>query len=84
MMWRRHSLSCRRVRRLMHGFLDGEIPAEQAERVAAHLDECVACGIEAEVLRDVVRAIGRQRPDLDPAAIVRLQAHVDRVVGGMP
>lgn len=84
MKLRRRSLSCRRVRRLMHGFLDGEIPADQAERVAAHLDACVDCGIEAEVLRDVVSAIGRQRPDLDPAAIARLQAHLDQVVGDTP
>ena len=44
----------------------------QAERVAAHLESCSRCHVEAEVLSRVIEALQRLRPDLDLAAYTRL------------
>ena len=72
-------LSCRQVRRVLQSFLDGEISAERAELVAAHLEACRRCGGEADLLREVIAAIRTLRPDLDLAAWTRLVAAVDQV-----
>ena len=70
-------LDCWRVRRILQSFLDGEVAREEAERVAAHLQDCSRCDIEAEVLTHVIEAIQRLRPDLDVAVYTRLVAGVD-------
>lgn len=79
---RDEDLNCQQVARLMHGFLDGEIPAHEAEMVAAHLDKCERCGIEAATFRRVKSAIRALRPDLDADALSRLSTYVDEVASG--
>ena len=65
-------LGCRQVRRTLHSFLDGEVDPVQGELVAAHLESCPRCGVEAEVLTLVIDALRRLRPDIDLAAYTRL------------
>lgn len=70
-------LDCWQVRRTLQSFLDGEVTPEEAERVAAHLQDCSRCDVEAEVLTRVIEAVQRLRPDLDVAVYTRLVAAVD-------
>jgi anti-sigma factor RsiW len=70
-------LGCRQVRRTLQSFLDGEVEPRRAEMVAAHLESCSRCHVEAELLRRVIEAIQRLRPDLDLAAYTRLVAGVE-------
>lgn len=72
--------ACMRVRRALHAFLDGEAEPQRAEYVAAHLEQCSRCRIEADVVRQVIAAIRRQRPDLDAETHARLAAAIDRLV----
>lgn len=78
--------SCDQVARVLHAYLDGELGPQDAELVAEHLRHCDHCPVEAETVRRVVRAIRRQRPDLDLGAIERLERYVDTLadVGGDP
>lgn len=72
-------LSCRRVRRTLQAFLDGEVTPARAELVAAHLESCARCSVEAEILERVITALRRLRPDLDLAAFTRLLDAVDQI-----
>jgi anti-sigma factor (TIGR02949 family) len=72
-------LGCRQVRRTLQAFLDGEVPADRAEQVAAHLESCARCSVEAEILDRVIAALRRLRPDLDLVAYTRLLDAVDRI-----
>lgn len=65
-------LGCRQVRRTLQSFLDGEVEPHRAELVAAHLESCSRCHVEADMLANVIEAIRRLRPDLDLAAYTRL------------
>lgn len=47
--------------------------------VAAHLESCSRCHVEAELLSRVIEAIRRLRPDLDLAAYTRLVTAVEDV-----
>ncbi len=77
-------LDCLRVRRTLQSFLDGQVAPEEAERVAAHLQDCSRCDIEAEVLTRVIEAIQRLRPDLEVAVYDRLVATVDDLTEHRP
>lgn len=72
---------CHRVQRLMDAWLDGELPADQAHRVAAHLADCERCGVEAETLRLVKESLAKVAPHLrppqDPDALDRLRRFAD-------
>jgi anti-sigma factor RsiW len=70
-------LGCRQVRRTLQSFLDGEVEPRRAEMVAAHLESCSRCHVEAELLSRVIEAIQRLRPDIDLAAYTRLVASVE-------
>jgi anti-sigma factor (TIGR02949 family) len=70
-------LGCRQVRRTLQSFLDGEVEPRRAEMVAAHLERCSHCHVEADVLARVIELIRRVRPDLDLAAYTRLVAAVE-------
>lgn len=65
------------VRRTLQSFLDGEVEPHRAEAVAAHLESCSRCHVEADLFANVIAAIRRLRPDLDLAAYTRLVAAVE-------
>lgn len=64
--WRRRRLMCPEVRRTLQRYLDGEVDAEWASRVRAHLEVCRRCGLEAgtyQALMDNLEARGPEVPD---------------------
>jgi anti-sigma factor RsiW len=70
---------CHVVGAVLQAYLDGELGPEDAELVAEHLKHCERCEIEASTVEQVVDAIKRQRPDLDPAPIERLTGLVGQL-----
>lgn len=75
---------CVQVAEILQSFLDGELPAADAELVALHVEGCERCHLEFRVVREVLAVIRRQRPDLDPAPLARLRvfaAEVPATVG---
>lgn len=77
-------LGCRQVRRTLQAFLDGEVEPRRAELVAAHLESCARCQVEAEVFEQVIASIRRLRPDLDLAAYTRLVETCEQLSGRDP
>lgn len=82
--WLRARPDCRQVAAVMQSYLDGEIGPDQAELVAAHLEHCERCGIEAEVYRDVKASLEQLRPPVDDAALNRLRTFATGLAGRDP
>ncbi len=70
-------LSCREVGRLLQAFLDDQSDPVTARRVAAHLDDCRRCGLEATVYREMKRALRHQAPPVPEPALRRLRRFGD-------
>lgn len=73
---------CERSDETLNAFVDGELDAEDAERVRAHLDGCEACREKAEVLggvRDLAQATAPTQPSSD-----EWDAAWGRVKGALP
>ncbi len=70
-------LGCRQVRRILQSFLDGELGEHDVELVAAHLESCTRCRVEADMYGRVIDAVRELRPDLDLAGYTRLVASVE-------
>ena len=76
------SLSCAEVAALLHQFLDDESDEVTAGRVAAHLDDCARCGVEADVYRDIKAALARRRTPLPDVSVRRLRQFGERIAAG--
>lgn len=61
------------VARVLQYYLDGETDEVTARRVAAHLESCRRCGLNASVYREIRGALAR-RETPDPEALDRLRA----------
>jgi anti-sigma factor RsiW len=78
---RRTGLTCRQVGRLLQSHLDGELDDLRARRVAAHLDDCLRCGLEAEAYRALRSALRRRLP-VDPDQLARLREFAAHLAAG--
>lgn len=54
--WNHRSMDCKQVREQLGVYWDGELPAQEAARVEAHLAGCSSCRKELEFLRALGRA----------------------------
>lgn len=70
---------CHRVRQILQSYLDGELDDSDAAMVAAHLEHCDRCGIEADLYEQVKESLGRLRQPPDPATIERLRCFAAEV-----
>ena len=66
--------SCMEVIRKLDAYLDGQIHDElTARRIAAHLDICRRCGLEARTVSDLKASLRRLAPRVDPSTLDRLR-----------
>ncbi|MEQ8716087.1 MAG: zf-HC2 domain-containing protein [Acidimicrobiales bacterium] len=72
--WRRPDtpLSCREVGRALQAYLDGELD-DDSDLVAAHLEDCLRCGLEESVYTEIKASLARGPAETDPEAIARLR-----------
>lgn len=72
------SRECVRVGELLQSYLDGEVDDPTAQQIAAHLERCRGCGLEADTYRRLKAVLGTEgRPD--PGALDRLRAFADEL-----
>ncbi len=68
------AISCRQVGQDLQSFLDGESTEITAEALAAHLEACKDCGLEAEVYQKIKDALARRAPELADDSLARLHS----------
>jgi anti-sigma factor RsiW len=73
--------NCREVATYLHRYLDGEVDDRTRRRVAAHLEDCRRCGLEAETYRALKRALAR-RGALPDDAVARLHSFAEQLLAG--
>jgi anti-sigma factor RsiW len=66
--------SCMQVTRVLQSYLDGHTDEVTTRRVAAHLDACRRCGLEASTYREIKAALARHTTPPDEVALERLRA----------
>ena len=66
-------MNCLQVARRLQAVLDGETDEITASRVAAHVEDCRRCGLEATVYREIKNALARQETP-NETAMARLHA----------
>jgi anti-sigma factor RsiW len=78
----RGRLTCGETLDLLQFHLDGELGAEEARRVARHLDHCSPCERETELYARIKAAIALGAPAADPDVLQRLERFGRRVANG--
>jgi len=73
---------CRHVARLLQRYLDQEIDAGDAVRVARHLEVCRRCGLSSQAYQEIKAALGRRTLHVNPGALERLTEFSGRLAAG--
>ena len=64
-------MNCQEIRNRLDAYVDGELPAGEAEKVNRHLEACPACRHQAEVLRQIGSALDLLPPLTAPPRLYR-------------
>lgn len=75
-------LSCRQVAEVLQTYLDAELDEQTVRKVAAHLDDCRRCGLEAETYEALKVSLGRGRSGLTQEPVARLRAFGENLARG--
>ncbi|MEX2625902.1 MAG: zf-HC2 domain-containing protein [Ilumatobacteraceae bacterium] len=75
-------LDCHAVAEQLQEYLDGEIDADTADRIAEHLEVCRACGLEAETYERIKAALQARRSDVPADSVERLREFGERLARG--
>ncbi len=76
-------MSCAAVGRRLQQFLDGELDDARSAAIAAHLEDCARCGLEATVYEHIKASLAQQGADrLDDPTLQRLRHFADRLAQG--
>jgi anti-sigma factor (TIGR02949 family) len=73
------TMNCRDVALRLQTYLDGELDQVRMERIRAHLDACVACGLEADVFTSIKNDLAAQTIPADSEALSRLREFSTRI-----
>ncbi|MGB5757586.1 MAG: zf-HC2 domain-containing protein [Acidimicrobiales bacterium] len=65
--------TCREIMEVLQSYLDGEIDAETAKRVARHLEDCAACDRESQVYEAIKDTLAARRRPVDPEVLAALR-----------
>lgn len=72
-------VECLRTMHVLQRYLDGAVDDASAQRVAAHLEHCRRCGLEAEVYGEIKASLARGERPVDPDAVERLRRFGERL-----
>lgn len=75
-----HPVDCAAVAAVIQRYLDGELLGG-AEEVAAHLEACPDCEIEAATYQRLRAALARPADDIDPEVLERLRRFGTELAG---
>jgi anti-sigma factor RsiW len=78
----RKQLSCKQVGQVLQAYLDDELDEDAARKVAAHLEDCRRCGLEAETYEALKASLRRGPSGLADEPVARLREFGERLARG--
>jgi len=75
-------MDCHQVGELLQHYLDSELDADRASRIAAHLDDCRRCGLEAEAYEQIKSTLANRHPEVPAESVERLREFGRRLARG--
>lgn len=71
-------MKCKTIHKKLIFSLEGDLPAKEAEEMAAHLTQCDACAAFAEDMKKTLEVIQKERlPKVNPFFYTRLKARME-------
>ena len=80
-MRRRAGISCAHVQDLVQAYLDNELDEPDRARLAAHLELCRPCGVEAETYERIKKSLSAPAP---AETVERLECYAATLTGVGP
>lgn len=71
--------NCREVALRLQSYLDGELDDDRMKQIRAHLDECVACGLDEEVFTAIKADLNILAAPVESDALSRLREFSSRI-----
>lgn len=78
----RNQMSCHQVGKVLQSYLDQELDDDAARKVAAHLEDCRRCGLEAETYEALKASLQRGPAGLADEPVNRLREFGERLARG--
>jgi predicted anti-sigma-YlaC factor YlaD len=66
-------LDCHAVGELLQQYLDHAIDEDRGRLIAAHLEDCRRCGLEAETYEQIKRTLATRRAEVPAESVERLR-----------
>ncbi len=66
-------LDCHTVGELLQQYLDDELDDVRSRLIAAHLEDCLRCGLEADTYEQIKRTLANRRAEVPEESIARLR-----------
>jgi len=74
---------CREVVRQLQAYLDAEVDDVSTRRIAAHLELCRDCGMDAQTYSEIKASLARRGARTDRLALQRLRGFADDLASGL-
>lgn len=75
----RGSMSCGDVLKVIQSYIDGEIDANTARKVAAHLEQCHHCADEEHIYAQIKTSLAKRRHHVDMDVLEQLMSYGERL-----
>ncbi len=76
----RRGPSCSEILEILQSYLDGEVDAVDARKVAAHLADCTECDRESQIYRKIKSSLAGRRMHVDPEILAALRQFGQKVM----
>jgi len=75
-------MQCDEVGRLLQHYIDGHLDERRANRLAAHLEDCLRCGLEANTYQRIKGSLAERRGSVPADSLARLREFGERLARG--
>lgn len=75
-------MTCGEVGEWLQHYLDGELDDPRSERLAAHLEDCVRCGLEADTYMRIKHSLADRQTEVPADSLARLRDFGARIARG--
>jgi anti-sigma factor RsiW len=79
--FKKQPMGCEEVGRLLQQYLDGHLDQGRSPKLAAHLEDCRRCGLEAETYTRIKNSLGNQQLAVQDDALARLRSFGEGLTG---